>query len=416
MNRNAELVSLQNQVRSLKGQMKKGTKPSSSVSNRGTLTVAGYEYWSNIPTANTSVNLRFLPGASLLPRLDQFAALYDLYRINSVEVHYRPAVGTTANGIVHMGIDYDASDTPTTISDITVLDPSVSVTVYREARIRPEISRLQRLKWYFTTSGGTANAVAGFLCSIISPLASSGEVWCKYDVTFTSPCRSQTLTSSFSIDESIPLTIYRGSTDATVGTINRLAGTSLSENSGAFSTQFVDVPGVIQAVSDTVANIGGLTTSGAAAFNLTSASQNPISMPQLLINFIGSRVNTRPLQPVYGSISLICDSYFNKTAGASGGFAQSQITPTAITLTAVNGTVKGPTVTTSNIVGVAGYQTASATTIDFTATTDISGNLTFGITGLQLSLFDTSWTWLPTFWLTVSLKSAGAAGPGNYDS
>jgi len=143
-------------------------------------------------TLNLTNAVSIWPGFSGMPRLDAFAALYDMYRVNKCVVKYRTATGTTVNGAILMGVDYDLNDLPTTLQELQATTPRVRVPVWENATINLPVDRLNRKRWMMCKSGGgdvenAENAAATVLASAPTTNDDYGEVWVDYDITFAGP-------------------------------------------------------------------------------------------------------------------------------------------------------------------------------------------------------------------------------------
>jgi len=132
------------------------------------------------------------PGQSGIPRLDAFASIFELYRLASLRVEYRAAVGTTVNGMVHIGIDFDANDTPTTTAGVAGLNPVMSIPVWKDSQMSVPVDRANKAMWLYTginPTGVTHPDLGKALACVIANSASQviGEVWLNYEVEFSSP-------------------------------------------------------------------------------------------------------------------------------------------------------------------------------------------------------------------------------------
>jgi hypothetical protein len=174
----------------------KGFKVSSRV--RGTLQVVSKEYIGYTP-ANAVNHFTIRPGASGIARLDQFGSLYELYHISRFTVYYRPAVGTTTAGMMHLALDYDANDIPGTIAAVSQLDPVETGPVYSPLQLSGDPMRMNKGKaWLYCQAGPAVHydiTSAMAVCYANTSDVQAGEVWCEYDITFAGPVASSQTTS-----------------------------------------------------------------------------------------------------------------------------------------------------------------------------------------------------------------------------
>jgi hypothetical protein len=122
--------------------------------------------------------------------------MWEQYHVDSAVVTFRPSVGTGSNGTVIIGIDYDPSDTTTTLSGAQLLVPRVRTTVYNGAEIRASPDRMNKSRWLFTAAGSShtiSEPMTGAFAVVISGQSGLtagtvvGEVWIRYKCRFTSP-------------------------------------------------------------------------------------------------------------------------------------------------------------------------------------------------------------------------------------
>lgn len=163
----------------------------------GTLSINGLEYLGAVTSAATGTStvnsFKIEPGATGVARLDSFSGLFELYRFKQLQIEYRPAVGTTVDGIVHVGVDYDPSDVASTVAMVSSRNPVMSVPVWKSGRIAATPDRLNKGKWMYTSQSSGTHTDLGAACSIEYGLnhgensKTFGELWLKYEMEFCSP-------------------------------------------------------------------------------------------------------------------------------------------------------------------------------------------------------------------------------------
>jgi hypothetical protein len=160
--------------------------------------------------ATTAASVKqFWPGSSGMSRLDLLGSAWEQYKLHAAEVIYRSSVGTSTNGALIMGIDYDPRDAPTTLAGANVLTPRVRTTVWQSAAVRVDPSRAMKAKWHYCDGPGdpsneTLAAAFGVVVSGNSSATAGtimGEVWVRYKSTFTGP-----IPQAAGAEQSYPLT------------------------------------------------------------------------------------------------------------------------------------------------------------------------------------------------------------------
>lgn len=184
----------------------------------GSLRVKHREFWyaPSIMVGQTStVESRiFFPGNSGISRLDSFANLFELYRINSARIYYKTATGTTQSGMLHVGVDYDSKEIPTTVAGVAVLYPSFTIPIWSESSLSVQPDRANRAKWMFTFAGGQSHQDMGVGFAVLSGLAASpgaielvpGEIWIDYDITYSGPVSNQATFSTMRSQQGVLVT------------------------------------------------------------------------------------------------------------------------------------------------------------------------------------------------------------------
>jgi hypothetical protein len=187
--------------------------------------VHNFEPWFT-PTLTPEVqNHIFWPGGSGMLRMDQYGSMFELWRANRVVVHYFPAVGTTANGILHMGADFDAFDYVTTRNSVAILTPQHTGPIWNSGTMSIPPDRINRSRWMYTNAGitnPTSDSSRGFLiATAITGTDLPGEVWVEYELDFSGPVAGAQ-TDSFTQEVQVYSQINNDGTDFSSGpTIGR---------------------------------------------------------------------------------------------------------------------------------------------------------------------------------------------------
>lgn len=152
------------------------------------------------PVTQGTKQYLFVPGSSGLPHLDARGRMYEMYRLRGpVKVQYRAAVGTTANGEVLIGVDYDAKDAVLSYQGTAALSPKSMTPVWKDSVLSVPHNRAMKQRWLVTatnltpsTTGGAPSnyrddAIAFGLNVTSTGTAATGSVWVEYNVEFASP-------------------------------------------------------------------------------------------------------------------------------------------------------------------------------------------------------------------------------------
>lgn len=102
---------------------------------------------------------------------------------------YKAAVGTTTNGEVLMGIDFDARDLVLSYQGTASLQPKTLGPVWRDHTVVVPPARAMKQKWLLTSNlQDDAPARGAFTMQVTSTAANStGSVWVEYHLEFASP-------------------------------------------------------------------------------------------------------------------------------------------------------------------------------------------------------------------------------------
>lgn len=155
----------------------------------GNLVLQNEELWVVNTSADATVHASsFTPGVSGLPILDAEAQRFDLYRIKSCEVIYKPSCATTQAGRIVFAIDYDTVKLPTSVSAMTPMQPQARPQAFVGATIKVDPSRANKQFW-LRTANGLAGETSAFsmVYGNIGAASGAGELWCRYVVEMTNP-------------------------------------------------------------------------------------------------------------------------------------------------------------------------------------------------------------------------------------
>jgi len=154
----------------------------------GQLTITHTEYWGDVKGGVVTA-FGFYPGGSGLGHLDNLAKSYERYVIKRARVEYRPAVGTTADGVNTMGVEWDTGGVPANVKGIVVCQPNAQTPVWKEAAMNLPSHRLMPQR-YLKCTGTLAYDTTAFSVYVHSSGKAStvqGAVWISYTVTLEGP-------------------------------------------------------------------------------------------------------------------------------------------------------------------------------------------------------------------------------------
>lgn len=130
----------------------------------------------------------FHPGVSGIPHLDRFASIYENYQLRYFEISYRPSAGTTVPGNITAGVDYNPIN-ERKATDITLLSPNFSGTVYTEHCLRVIVNRAMKGNtWLYTAIANTEDPNSRAFSLYVDAATEQsdiGQIWVTYKIAFT---------------------------------------------------------------------------------------------------------------------------------------------------------------------------------------------------------------------------------------
>jgi hypothetical protein len=120
--------------------------------------------------------------------LDGLARNFDRIVWHSCSLIYKPAVGTTKDGLISLGVDWNSSSPAKERKDVLKLTPILDLPVWQATSGRGLIlptSKLQSRKEYFVSGGDVQDNCPGAVVYNCSGTGSGvyGEIWVHYDVS-----------------------------------------------------------------------------------------------------------------------------------------------------------------------------------------------------------------------------------------
>lgn len=179
-----------------------GVTPSGSA---GGIRLKHTEFWfgcNSVTTGTQTFGAKlFKPGDSGLTHLDNYAKINERYKLLECIIHYRTRVGTTRDGAILFGIDWD--DRPgevAAMTDLYVKNPARRAAIWQECdmslprdqlmsrKIRPTVSTATPAVEEFEQSA--FQLVWGMNHSKPAAAETLGEFWVTYVVEFSGPRRA----------------------------------------------------------------------------------------------------------------------------------------------------------------------------------------------------------------------------------
>jgi len=157
------------------------------------------ELWKEIggPTkAGIAETLSFSPGTSGLSFLDKISLPFDRYILHSVVVEWKPSCGTTKDGAIVIGVDWDALGNVTSMQNVQTLLPRIRCPVWQSQSMVIPPSRLMSRRFLFVGASTEAAKLAiadraSFALCVLSTLAEKaspvGEIWVRYKISLEGP-------------------------------------------------------------------------------------------------------------------------------------------------------------------------------------------------------------------------------------
>lgn len=137
--------------------------------------------------------LKVYPGASGLVMLDNWGKMYERYRLEALQISYHPAVGTTIDGFVVLGVDLESRNPVTTLKAAMVLNPGSSGPVYGPLTVTVPASQLMSRKLLYTKGLSEAPAEDSSCLSVVVAIPKStqirkvGYLSLRYSIYFEGP-------------------------------------------------------------------------------------------------------------------------------------------------------------------------------------------------------------------------------------
>jgi len=125
----------------------------------GSMTVSGHEYFIPVQaeelSADTVKGQSVCPGKSQIPLLDSMGKIWDRYQILQMEIEFHPSVGTTTDGTITIGVDYDPRLKPNTFGKVMSLNPLVVGPVWQSQKFIIPRNRLGDRKYTYRSAEST---------------------------------------------------------------------------------------------------------------------------------------------------------------------------------------------------------------------------------------------------------------------
>jgi hypothetical protein len=164
------------------------------------MTLTREELWQEITPAATAPvvkDLFFAPGASGLGFLDALAAAFERYQLLELTVEWKPSCGTTRDGAIVIGIDWDPSDTGSSMAYVQSLEPRIRVPVWQGKQLPLPKGRLMSRRFLLNSASATTAKNPDYAAFKISAgvtqgtATAVGEVWVRYRIAMHGPMQNK---------------------------------------------------------------------------------------------------------------------------------------------------------------------------------------------------------------------------------
>lgn len=170
------------------------TRATTAIRNigNGTVRLRNHELWTDLTAYATPALAykNFSPGSSSITFLDNNAKIYDRYIVRSVTIHYKSNVGTTKNGYIVFGIDWDIATPPTTVGHVSQMQPNMRTPIWKDASFTLPAQLLMSrryLKTVTATSQDFDTDAFRVYYWIAADAGVIGTMWVTYDVELQGP-------------------------------------------------------------------------------------------------------------------------------------------------------------------------------------------------------------------------------------
>jgi hypothetical protein len=146
-------------------------------------------------------SFKLTPGSSGLLVLDKISELFDTWKLNGATIEFKSTVGSTTNGQVTMGIDYNTTTPVNSTEQVGHLTSALEDNVYKDLRIPIQVAKAQKQRLMSTANSTVGEfAKSAFSAWVAAPegtdIALFGSVWLVYDITLCSINVAASLISS----------------------------------------------------------------------------------------------------------------------------------------------------------------------------------------------------------------------------
>lgn len=182
---------------------------SGTVNSAGEMRIRRTDYLKDVTGAADKQIFSSVLFAGAIPWLKRIADVYAKSIWHSCKLIYKPAVGTTVDGQVVIGIDFDSKTSAKAPGDVYSLSPLVTTPVWCGAEIQIPARQLMSRREYLHHSVTTGDAGPGHLVIQLPKVAKTyGTLWIQYDIEFrgteNAPAASGNVTSPWPTRSSTP--------------------------------------------------------------------------------------------------------------------------------------------------------------------------------------------------------------------
>nr|UXD80076.1 putative capsid protein [Lasius neglectus virus 3] len=166
------------------GKKRRNRRKRADIDFSGTVRVSREELLVEL-VSNSAVSIELIP--SEFSTLKGIANSFERAKWHSLAVFYKPGVGTTKDGLVTYGVDWDGRKPAVTRKDIAAYTPSSTHAIWADTSNRPlhlPQKMLQSRDWYvYASDADKVDKGPGTLAVKTDYASGGGELWVRYSVT-----------------------------------------------------------------------------------------------------------------------------------------------------------------------------------------------------------------------------------------
>lgn len=162
----------------------------------GSITLSRSELLASVEVASAKDSAQgyivLLPSSTTMAWLFRLSSAYDQIVWHTARVFFKPASGTTRNGILLMGMDWNPAATDCSRTTVQSCTPVTESPVWQQSQLPLPASRLQSRKFYFLKASSSVDQAPGVLLWHVKTDTTTakiflGDLWIDYRVSLLGP-------------------------------------------------------------------------------------------------------------------------------------------------------------------------------------------------------------------------------------